>query len=126
MFTDSIKVVNLKYTPYTLYIGRPNVWLNLDGSKWANPFHLKRESDRVEILIKHWDYLLNNDDLINSLSELATQTLGCYCKPGKYCHGDNLKAAFQLIVVEGRSVEECKNINIIEYVNAHINLGYDE
>lgn len=87
----NIKLVNLKKSPvyYDDYIGRQNKWLNLKESKWHNPFILKRESERAEILVKYEQYLRSRPDLIACLHELKGKTLACYCYPKK-CHGDVL------------------------------------
>lgn len=82
------KVVNLNKESYDIYIGR--------GSKWGNPFtHIKdRETlaeyvvdTREEAIENYREYLLNNDELMNSLDELIGKKLGCFCSP-KRCHGD--------------------------------------
>jgi len=88
-----IRLANIKKKePYDLYIGRANKWLNLEGSKWANPFVLKRESQREDILIQVEEYFRSRPDLIEALPELEGKTLGCYCfssvtNTGKKCHG---------------------------------------
>lgn len=87
-----ITIVNIKDVPtpkYDIYIGRENKWLNLEGSKWGNPFHLKHEKDRPQVLEAYKQHVLNSPELLNSLSELKGKILGCYCPPKK-CHGDIL------------------------------------
>jgi CO dehydrogenase nickel-insertion accessory protein CooC1 len=88
-----IRVANLKKgESYDLYIGRANAWLNLPQSKWANPFHLKREADRETVLAQYKAYVLGNAELLAALAagELDHVTCGCYCAP-KRCHGDILR-----------------------------------
>lgn len=83
------KVVNIKDSDqYDIYIGRP--------SKWGNPYSHKdgtlaefKTGSRKEAIAKYEEYLLNNEDLMNSLHELKGKNLGCWCKP-KGCHGDIL------------------------------------
>lgn len=78
------KVVNKKNhipTKDDVYIGR--------GSKWGNPFPMKVESDREEVLQLYREHLSNSPNLLNALSELEGKTLVCFCKPKK-CHGDIL------------------------------------
>jgi hypothetical protein len=82
------KVVHLK-NGCDVYIGRP--------SKWGNPFSSKdntlakfKVNNKKEAIEKYEEYLLDNEELFNSLYELKYKTLGCFCKPGK-CHGDVLK-----------------------------------
>src|SRR3954467_12199656 len=77
-----IKVINLKKdkgVPYDLYMGRQNDFLGLNGSKWANPFHLKREGDRPMVLEQHMQYMKSRPDLLAQLHELKNKTLACYC-----------------------------------------------
>jgi hypothetical protein len=89
------KVVHFKKDPYDIYIGRlPNGEFN----KWAYPKELRdtfsEETPRKEIVEAYENYLLKNDDLMDSLPELMYKTIGCWCKgiSGKgSCHGDILK-----------------------------------
>jgi hypothetical protein len=67
--------------PYDVYIGRP--------SKWGNPFRLRREADRVQVLAQYRAWVLTQPDLVAALPELRGKVLGCYCKP-RACHGDVL------------------------------------
>ena len=76
-----MKVVHCKEEPYDIYIGR--------GSKWGNPFIIDKDGDRLEVIQKYEEYLVNNKKLLDSLYELKGKTLGCYCSP-KPCHGDIL------------------------------------
>lgn len=89
MITIQTTVVN-KYhrIPYDIYIGR--------GSKWGNPFsHMEntkaqfKVETREEAIEKYREWILTQDDLLNSLHELKGKVLCCYCKP-KSCHGDVL------------------------------------
>ncbi len=82
------RVVNLKTDQYDVFIGR--------GSKWGNPFtHIKDKltlathivETREEAIEAYREYILNNQELMDSLDELEGKTLGCYCKP-ESCHGD--------------------------------------
>lgn len=67
--------------PYDVYIGR--------GSKWGNPFLIRVHGTREEVLEMYRQYILSNEELMNSLPELKDKILACYCKPLK-CHGDIL------------------------------------
>jgi hypothetical protein len=42
-----------------------------------------------EAIDKYEEYLLQNNELMNSLHEIKGKTLGCWCKP-KRCHGEIL------------------------------------
>lgn len=73
------KVVNIKKNePYDVYIGR--------GSKWGNPFY---EGNRKENIERYRIYIINDQNLIDSLPELKGKRLGCFCAPLP-CHGDVL------------------------------------
>lgn len=92
-------VVNKRFQPYEVYIGR--------GSKWGNPFtHLRLKDTKAEYhcktreesIQKYIEYITVGDGkhLLNDLWELKGKILGCYCKP-LLCHGDVLaKLADQL------------------------------
>jgi hypothetical protein len=73
-----LKVVHCKIEPYDVYIGRP--------SKWGNPFHLKAEVSRRNILEHYRYWILGNKKLLLSLHELDNKVLGCWCAP-RMCHG---------------------------------------
>jgi hypothetical protein len=82
------KVVHCKKEEFDVYVGR--------GSKWGNPFSHKEGTlakeivaNREEAIQKFEEYLLSNQELMNSLDELKGKVLGCWCKP-KSCHGDVL------------------------------------
>jgi hypothetical protein len=82
------RVVHCKKEEFDVYVGR--------GSKWGNPYSHKEGTlaehvvgSRSEAIQKFEDYLLSNEELMESLSELKGKTLGCWCKP-KSCHGDIL------------------------------------
>ena len=75
------KVVNLRKEKYDAYIGR--------GSKWGNKFIIGRDGNREEVIRKYREWILKNNDLLNSLEELKGKVLGCFCKP-LACHGDVL------------------------------------
>ena len=80
------RVVHCKREEFDVYVGR--------GSKWGNPYSHKEGTlaehvvgSRSEAIQKFEEYLLSNEELMGSLSELKGKTLGCWCKP-KSCHGD--------------------------------------
>ncbi len=77
--------------PSFIYIGRANQYLNFKSSKWQNPFPMKNEGQRIEVLTDFLEYMMHDSqvDLIDDLCELDGKTLGCYCAPKK-CHGDVL------------------------------------
>lgn len=84
------KVVHCKKEPYDVYIGR--------GSKWGNPFIIGKDGNRDEVIKKYHMWIIKQPELMNSLNELDSKTLGCWCvnKPINYvrknkrCHGEVL------------------------------------
>ena len=76
-----LKVVNVRYERYDVYIGR--------GSKWGNRFVIGRDGSRDDVICRYREWILENDELLSCLHELKDKVLGCYCKPLP-CHGDVL------------------------------------
>ncbi len=111
---DIPKLANIKNKePYDVYIGRPNIYLNLPGSIWGNPFpvdengkHIKfKPSMREQVLKDHMVYLKNNKKLLKELKTLSGKTLGCYCYSsatgnGTKCHGDNIIEMYKQVVLK--------------------------
>ena len=77
-----------------LYIGRYNKFTGAASSKWMNRFNLRNYS-RDESLILYELTLRNNSVLLNALSELEGQNLGCYCQQSLRCHGEILVDLFK-------------------------------
>jgi hypothetical protein len=63
---------------YDIFIGR--------GSKWANPFVIGRDGDRLTVVEKYEEHLDSSPHLLRALHELRGKVLGCFCHP-KLCHG---------------------------------------
>lgn len=84
-------VVNRRFQPFEVNIGRP--------SKWGNPYsHLDKGtlakykvSTRQEAIEAYRKYITEGEGkhLLNDLHELKGKILGCWCKPAA-CHGDVL------------------------------------
>ena len=74
------KVVNKKTSSFDVHIGR--------GSKWGNPFRMKSENQRGEVIEKYEEYARQKFSK-DELAVLVGKRLGCFCKPRK-CHGDIL------------------------------------
>lgn len=64
-----------------VYVGRP--------TKWGNPFVIGRHGNREQVVSQYEQYLLSNEDLMNSLHELKGKNLICWCAP-QACHADVL------------------------------------
>ncbi len=76
-------VVNKRYQPYDVYIGR--------GSPFGNPFRIGRDGDRHLVIQLFRDYfrqrLETDPDFKDLVLGLKGKRLGCFCKPDD-CHGD--------------------------------------
>ncbi|MDO8416508.1 MAG: DUF4326 domain-containing protein [Agitococcus sp.] len=81
------KVVNLKISPFDMYIGR--AMPNRPASIWENPYEIGRDGTRAEVIAKYATYVRARTDLMDQLPQLRGLTLGCWCKPNS-CHGDVL------------------------------------
>ncbi len=111
------KIINIKktelvkngYTDFSqwnldinhIYIGRnmSHYVPGTNASIWGNPYHVVKTGKKYngvlklytidESLEKYRQYVENNPNLLNRLSDLKGKVLGCWCKPNK-CHGDIL------------------------------------
>lgn len=74
----------------SVYIGRNMSFYvpGAVGSKWANPFPVKKYGRDV-CLQKYEEYIRENAELMSQLGELEGKELGCWCSP-EPCHGDIL------------------------------------
>jgi hypothetical protein len=75
--------------PSAVYIGRANARYRLPASKWANPFGIKRETDREAVIAAYERWLRLQPDLMAALHELVGRDLVCWCAPLP-CHGSVL------------------------------------
>ena len=73
-----------------IYIGRNMSFYvkGAEGSKWANPFSVKKYG-RDKCIRLYERYILGNEKLYKDLDELKDKNLGCWCYPLE-CHGDIL------------------------------------
>ena len=74
----------------TLYIGRDMTYYvpGTVKSKWSNPYSA-RKYGREKCLELYEEYVVCEQNLLDSLHELDGKILGCWCKPAA-CHGDVL------------------------------------
>jgi hypothetical protein len=97
-------VVNSKYMPYDVYIGRPSGNVKYH---YGNPF-THRNGTKATIMVNSRDTAVNayrawlmgethnlieqerRQWILDNLHTLKGKTLGCFCKP-LACHGDILK-----------------------------------
>jgi hypothetical protein len=100
-----IEVVNVKggRRAGDHYIGRP--------SRLGNPFPMKHEGQREEVVAKYrvwlWDQIQQKGVVYDELRVIAAKAkwgfrvrLACHCAPKK-CHGDVVKAACEWMIREG-------------------------
>lgn len=86
-----------------VYLGRSNSNFNLKGSKFANPFHMKDQSElernRVvnEYKVWLWSQIAENKITKSDLLFLAGKKLVCYCAP-KLCHSHVVKETVELLI----------------------------
>lgn len=86
-----IKIVkiNKPQNNFTLYCGRD--WAGLKCSEFHNPFHVGKDGDREEVLLKFAEYWYAPEQKWLRLFALLVisddEILGCWCKP-KECHCD--------------------------------------
>lgn len=59
--------------PHDVYIGRP--------SKWGNPYFMRNESQRGEVIAKYEQWIRTQPHLLAALGEIEGKRLGCYCAP---------------------------------------------
>ena len=76
------RVVHCKREPYDVLIDR--------STMWGNPFRTGPDGTRDAVIAKYAQYLLGRPDLLAALPQLRGKVLGCWCKPGRPCHGDVL------------------------------------
>jgi len=77
-----MKVVHLhKATEKAIRIDR--------ATKWGNPFSIGKDGDREEVIRKHREWIIKQDELMSQIEELKGKDLACWCAP-KPCHGDTL------------------------------------
>ena len=69
----------------------------MTASKWGNLYRVKkhgRTEGRTEA-IEHFGRILETrPDLLEALGELDGAVLGCHCKEGEHCHGDEIIASW--------------------------------
>jgi hypothetical protein len=80
-------VVHCKRERHHVYVGRNPK--GMPTAKWGNPFVVGKHGTREECIALYEGWLLENAELMASLSELRGKVLGCWCTP-RACHGDVL------------------------------------
>lgn len=60
-------------------------------SVWGNPFRMKKESDREQVIADYKKFIEGHEVLKRKAKlELKGKNLSCYCEVGKACHCDIL------------------------------------
>ena len=66
-----------------VYCGRPSVW--------GNPFKMKKESDREQVMSDYRKFIEGHEILKRKAKiELKGKNLSCWCEDGKDCHASVL------------------------------------
>lgn len=84
---NTVDVVAWLKDPNNVYIGRAKD--NLKASKWGNPSIITPTNGREQALKFYENYIHDNLELMQDVTELAGKTLGCWCSP-QHCHGEIL------------------------------------
>ncbi len=75
-------VVHCKREPYDVLTTRPG--------PWGNPFKIRRDGTRAQVIAKHRAWIMERPDLqARARRELRGKVLACWCAPLS-CHGDVL------------------------------------
>lgn len=82
------RAVHLKREAFDVRIDRQ--------TRWGNPFPMRKESDRDEVIKKYrhylWQEIKSGKITLEDLAALHGKRLGCHCAP-RPCHGDVLAKA---------------------------------
>lgn len=74
----------VQFTPNCVYLGRDYGGFHDEG--WGNPFHIGKDGNRKEVLLKYRTWIIHQPQLLARLPELKDKVLGCWCDPLS-CHG---------------------------------------
>lgn len=97
LYGSDSNLKNWSESPDNVYCGRSGrIFVNKEyfgyaGSKWANPFSLKKYSieDSLSEYLKYITEKIKNDPKYD-LNELKGKNLGCWCDSKNRCHVDVL------------------------------------
>ena len=65
-------------------------WVWVDRTTiWGNPFRIGPDGDRLEVIARYEQHLLNSPELLAQLDGLRGKDLRCHCAPLP-CHADVL------------------------------------
>lgn len=120
----STHVVNIRFEPYDVYIGRTGH--GQDGY-FGNPYNSSNRDENIARFEIYFNNRLKRDPEFRSrVHQLKDKRLGCFCKPHNACHGDiianylnNLPPPIKLAVVGSRSFENYEFLkNILQWYDA--------
>lgn len=82
-----------------VYIGRAMPAYRVAASPWANPFRIRVDGTREQVIAKYEEWIRAQPSLLARLPELRGKVLCCWCKteeePDRPCHGDVLVALIE-------------------------------
>jgi hypothetical protein len=82
---SEIEILNMRNTPLVA-----DLCFRIDRkTKWGNPYKMRSERERMDVIKKYTYYLLDSK-LLDDIHELEGKWLACWCYP-KPCHGNVLK-----------------------------------
>lgn len=79
-------VVDLRKSPYDVYIARGSIWGNPFSHVPSNVRGVIQVPTRAIAIAQYEEHLKRRPRLIERLPELRGKVLGCYCAP-QPCHG---------------------------------------
>lgn len=83
-------VVNVKFEPFDIYIGRDMPEYGYYDQRWGNPCPGTAREARI---FNYEVWARKNKILLERLVDLSGKRLGCWCRPAS-CHGDVLVRLF--------------------------------
>jgi hypothetical protein len=104
---DATQVINLRDQAAVATARAAGRLVRIDRrSRWGNPFRLRREADRAQVIARYRAWLLTQPDLLAALPTLRGKALACWCAP-RPCHGDVLVALVEGLAesVQGRGTD---------------------
>lgn len=90
---DYIDIDDWLSNPWHLYIGRHNHYVGVTGSKWRNPYSVKKYGLKKSLQM-YEKYILETMTKKDFKELKKYSELGCWCKPNA-CHGDILLKILQ-------------------------------
>ena len=96
------------WQPRDVHIGRSTA--RLGQSVWHNPFRVRVDGWRSEVLQAFQEHLRFSPDLQAKLPDLAGATLRCHCSADQKCHADVINKEFQNFVGQHMDLTDENNV----------------